>query len=517
MTEYREILRLISLGLSMRNIAGSVSRSRDTVSEVLKRAAKLGIQWPLPLEMTDSELQRILFPEKERATAGAGKIPDFEYIHKELAKPGVTMTLLWDEYCGECRSSGDIPYRYSQFCKLYRKYSLVTKATAHITRKPGESVEVDWAGQTAVIQDSVTGKNTAVYIFVAVLPSSQYAYVEAFPDRGLESWVTAHINAFSYFGGVPRMVIPDNLKTGVEKADWYSPVINRAYHEMAEHYGTAIVPTRVKRPKDKPSVEGAVRNISTWITAALRHGTYFSISELNEDIIRKLSSFNERPFQKRPGSRKSTFTEEEQGLLLPLPRERYEIAHWKKATVAFNYHISVEGHYYSVPYEYIKHMVDVRLTSRVVEVFYNGTRICSHPRLKGYQGQYRTIDEHMPAGHRKHGEWNSDRFIKWGRSIGPNTAEVVRSMLTRYKVEQQGYRSCMCILNMADKYSAERLEAACAKALSYTPHPAYRNITAILRSGQDKTHTRPIPEKINDDSHSFIRGAKYYGGENNAE
>jgi transposase len=332
MTEYREILRLNSLGLSGRSIAGSVSRSRNTVSDVLARASRQGLTWPLPLEMTDVELERRLYPEKVSGNSG-GKTPDYETIHKEISKPGVTMTLLWDEYCRSCRESGEIPYQYSQYCRLYRKYATLSKATMHINRKPGEQMEVDWAGQTATIRDPVTGDNIPAYIFVAVLPSSQYAYVEAFVSMNLESWITANVHAFSYFGGVPQMVVPDNLKTGVEKPGWYSPVINKTYHEMAEHYGTAIVPARVAHPKDKSSVEGNVGHISTWITAALRKQTYFSITELNGDIVQKLGDYNERPFQKRPGSRKSVFIEEEKDLLLPLPQTVYEIASWKQATV----------------------------------------------------------------------------------------------------------------------------------------------------------------------------------------
>jgi transposase len=368
---YREILRLSALGLSQRTIAGSLSRSRDTVSAVLSRAAKLELQWPLPLELTDEELKKMLFPEKEKAESV--RIPNCEYIHRELAKPGVTLTLLWDEYCQACRNSGEIPYQYSQYCKFYNKYAVISKATMRINRKLGERMEVDWAGQTTPIRDNVTGDNIPAYIFVAVLPASQYTYVEAFATQNLENWITGHINTFVHFGGVPRMVVPDNLKTGVDKVEWYTPVINKTYHEMAEHYGTAIVPARVKKPKDKPSVESAVGDISTWITAALRNQTYFSVSELNGDITKKLADFNERPFQKRPGSRKSVFVKEERDLLLPLPAVLYEIATWKKATVAFNYHICVENQYYSVPHEYIRYQVDVRTTSRTIEVLYRLT------------------------------------------------------------------------------------------------------------------------------------------------
>ena len=513
---YREILRLSSLGLSQRTIAGSLSRSRDTVSDVLARAAKLGLQWPLPLDVTDEELKKMLFPEKEKLASA--RTPDCEYIHKELAKPGVTLTLLWDEYCQKCKDSGEIPYQYSQFCKFYNRYAILSKATMHINRKPGERMEVDWAGQTASIRDSVTGDNIKVYIFVAVLPASQYTYVEAFSTQNLESWITAHIHAFTYFEGVPRMIVSDNLKTGVDKVEWYTPVINKTYHEMAEHYGTAIVPARVRKPRDKASVESTVGDISTWITAALRDQTYFSMNELNGDITKKLGDYNERPFQKRPGSRKSVFVEEERELLLPLPVVSYEIATWKKVTVAFNYHICADSQYYSVPYEYIRHQVDVRITSRMVEIFYNGLRISSHARLTGHNGQYRTVDEHMPPKHRKVGEWNAARFISWAQTMGPNIAEVIRSVLTGCKVEQQGYRTCMGILKMSDKYGVERLEAACARALSYTPQPTYRNLSAILKSGQDRVS---YPNKVKDNTvserHSFIRGAKYYGGDEHAE
>jgi transposase len=359
------------------------------VAEVLAQTKKMELEWPLPLDITDDELKKMLFPEKEKAASV--RTPDCEHIHKELSKPGVTLTLLWDEYCLQCKGSGEIPYQYSQYCKFYGKFAVISKATMHLNRKSGERMEVDWAGQTASIQDSVTGDGIPVYIFVAVLPASQYSYVEAFATRNLENWITAHIHAFAHFEGVPRMVIPDNLKTGVEKVEWYTPVINKTYHEMAEHYGTAIVPARVRKPRDKASVESTVGDISTWIIAALRNQTYFSVGELNGDIAKKLNDYNERPFQKRPGSRKNVFMEEERDLMLPLPVVPYEIATWKKAMVAFNYHICVDSQYYSVPHEYIRHQVDVRTTSRMVEVFYNGLRIASHPRLTGYHGQYRTV------------------------------------------------------------------------------------------------------------------------------
>jgi transposase len=438
-------------------------------------------------------------------------MPDVEYIHKEMAKSGVTLSLLWNEYCESCRINKEIPFMYTQFCRYYREYANVTKATMHIDHKPGEKLEVDWAGQKAAIIDSDTGKLIDAYIFVAVLSCSQYAYVEAFTSQNQENWIIAHVNAYSFFGGATRILVPDNLKTGVERVSWYTPVINKVYHEMSEHYGTAVIPARVRKPKDKPNAEGAVGVISTWIIAALRRQEFFSLRELNEAIREKLHEFNSKPFQKKPGSRLSTFLEDEKHALLPLPAAPYELATWKIATVQFNYHICVDKMNYSVPYEYIKHKVDVRITRNVIEVFFNNHRICSHSKLHGREGQYSTIVEHMPEDHKKYLLWNSERFISWAKSVGLNTTIAVKSILSRHKIEQQGYKSCMALLKLADKYAVNRLEAACEKALSYTPSPSYKSIETILKTGQDKV-VKEEPIKTNDSaSLGFTRGADYYG------
>ncbi|MGF9710664.1 IS21 family transposase [Paenibacillus naphthalenovorans] len=512
MTKYREILRLNSMGLSQRSIASSLQCSRNTVSEVLRRANEKDVSWPLPDDVAEADLQYLLFPEKNQASSR--KIPDCEYIHRELAKSGVTLSLLWTEYCESCRLSGEIPLMYTQYCNYYRKYAATTKATMHIQRKPGEQMEVDWAGQTASVVDRDTGEIMPVYIFVAVLPCSQYAYVEGFFTQNQESWIAAHVNAFAHFGGVPEILVPDNLKTGVEQSSWYSPVINKTYHEMAEHYGMAVIPARVRKPKDKPSVEGAVGSISTWILAALRKQTFFTLGELNQAIKEKLTAFNRKPFQKKPGSRLSAFLDEEKHTLQPLPAIAYECATWKVATVQFNYHIAVENMHYSVPYEYIKHKVDVRITKGVIEVFYNNHRICSHPRLYGRPGQYHTVSDHMPEKHKQFVEWNAERFISWAEQVGPFTSSAIRAILAGHRVEQQGYKACMGVLKLADKYSLTRLEAACARALSYTPSPSYRHISTILKSGQDtleEAATVEEPNKQSTNSHGFIRGATYYG------
>jgi transposase len=516
LTKYREILRLSSMGLSQRSIASSCQCSRNTASEVLTRANRKELTWPLPEDLTDEDLSLLLFPEKAQSSPQSRKIPDCEQIHRELAKSGVTLSLLWSEYCEVCRLNQEIPLQYTQFCNYYRKYAATTKATMHIQRKPGEQMEVDWAGQTAAIVDADTGEILPVYVFVAALPSSQYAYVEGFLSQNQECWIAAHLHAFAYFGGVPKILVPDNLKTGVEKSSWYSPVINKTYHEMAEHYGTAVIPARVRKPKDKPSVEGAVGIISTWIIAALRNQKFFSLADLNQAISEKLAGFNRKPFQKRPGSRLSTFLDEEKHTLQPLPVSAYELATWKIATVQFNYHISIEKMNYSVPYEYIKHKVDVRITKGVIEVFFNQQRICSHPRLSGRPGQYHTIQAHMPEKHKQYVQWNTERFLSWAQSVGPHTTTAIQAILASHRVEQQGYKACMGVLKLADKYSLVRLEAACARALSYTPNPSYKNISTILKTGLD---TIPAPSQATldqsverlENKHSFTRGASYYG------
>ena len=391
MTNYREILRLHSLGLNKTEIASSCQCARNTVAATLQRAANCGLQWPLPEEMSDKQLSERLFPSS--TSKPVYKMPDYASVHKELQRSGVTLNLLWLEYCDQCRAAGEIPYQSTQFNKYYADYLAKVNATMHLNHKPGEVMQVDWAGDTAAVIDTDTGEIIPAYVFVATLPYSGYSYVEAFFSMNQESWTTAHVNAYKYFGGVTRIIQCDNLKTGVQKHGKDEVVLNKSYQELAEHYGTAILPARVRTPKDKAAVEGTVGIISTFILAALRNRQFLSLLELNEAIWDRLETFNHKPFQKREGSRASSFAEE-RPFLRPLPPRPFELATWKVATVGPNYHISVERMNYSVPFEYIKQKVEVRLTKATVEVFYGGNRICSHPRLYGRFNQYSTIQEH---------------------------------------------------------------------------------------------------------------------------
>jgi transposase len=510
MTNYRELLRLHAGGISQRNIAASLGCSRNTVAKVLERADAQQLSWPIPETTTNVDLKDQLFPD--RGEVSIRQKPDFEYIYQELEKSGVTLSLLWAEYCEKCRTGETIPYKYTQYCKLYRDYAKKHKATMRIHHKPGQKMEIDWAGDTAHIIDNITGEQIKAYLFVAVLPYSMMGYVEACLETNMENWISSHTHAFDYFGGVTRILVSDNLKTGVDRIKRSGPVINRVYQEMAEYYDTVVIPARVRRPKDKPSAEGTVKVIGTWIVAALRNQEFFSIADLNEAIRRKLEEFNSKPFQKKDGSRKSVFLSEEKHTLLPLPHNAYELATWKIATVQYNYHISVEKMQYSVPYEYIKKKVDVRMTKHAVEVFYAGNRIASHIRMRGVPNQYSTTPEHMPEKHRKYLEWNSERFISWAREIGPHTETVIKSLLFTKKIEQQGYRSCMALLKSAEKYSEERVESACGKALEYTPSPSYKIVQTILKNGSDLLPEQQKPtQKPDDQAFGFVRGAEYFG------
>ena len=355
MTKYREILRLSSLGFSQQNIAYSCSVSKKTVNKVLKKAQELDISWPISEIQTDAVLAELFFPSTKALAEGKTKrMPDFAHIRKELLRNGVSKKLLWTEYMEECRLNSEEPLMYSQFCYYIQQDEQKRRATMHINRKPGEQVEVDWAGDPAHIIDPDTGEIINAYIFIGVMTYSQFTYAEAFINEKQRAWIAAHVHMYEYFGGVAKILVPDNCKTAViHNGGWYNQQLNTVYHEMAEHYGTAIIPARVRKPKDKPNAEGSVGNISTWIIAALRNEQFFSLAELNRAIKEKLDEFNKRLFQKKEGSRLDLFRDEELPLLATLPSTSYELAEWKQATVQFNYHISIDGMLYSVPYEYI--------------------------------------------------------------------------------------------------------------------------------------------------------------------
>ena len=407
MTKYREILRLLSNKLKTDEIVQACRVSKKTVIKVKKRAAELGISWPLGNDMTDEKLEAIMFP-RVSAPVSTKRMPDFEYIRKELLRNGVNKKLLWTEYLEQCRREGAEALMYSQFCYYTQQDEQKRHATMHIPRKPGQQAEVDWAGDTAYIIDRDSGEAIKAYIFVGAMSYSTYAFAEAFPDMKQGSWIKANVHMLEYFGGVPRMIIPDNTSTAVNHNGIRKErEINQSYQEFAEHYNTAIIPARVRRPKDKPVAEGSVSRISTWIVAALRNEHFCSFESLNREIRKKLDEYNSRPFTAKEGNRGELFREEELPLLAPLPATPYELASWKKAKVQFNYHITLDFMHYSCPYVLIGKDVDVRVTDSSVEIFFGQERVASHRRLYGRKGQYSTTPDHMPEKHRNFQEMYS--------------------------------------------------------------------------------------------------------------
>lgn len=511
MQDIKKILELRAQNRSQRFIAQALLISRNTVRNVFKLADEKGIYWCQVKSMDELTVQNLIFGSNPLNLVYVQ--PDFDYVHKELLKPGVTLNLLWEEYCEKCRSQNLPSYQRSNFYRLYNEHVKKNNLTMHINHKPGDRMMVDWDGKTMNVTDRYTGEVTTAYIFVATLPFSMYSYIQACSSMDSKNWIDCHVKAFNYFDGVPRLLIPDNLKTGViQNKKYEDPILNKSYQEMADHYKTTIIPARVKAPKDKAAAEGTVGVITTAIVAKLRNRTFFSFDELNKVIHDELEKFNSKPFQKKEGSRKSIYFEEEKDFMMSLPEREFELSEWKTATVQLNYHVSVDRMNYSVPYEYVGKRVEVKMTRSEIEIFYKGNRISSHKRLYGRKNQYSTTEDHMPENHKLF-TWNGERFRKWAVSIGPNTFKVIDIQLKKYKVEEQAYKGCLSLLKLSDKYTGARLEKACQLALEHISEPGYKNIRMILESGQDK---KTSSVKENDDEENLkyacMRGKEYYGG-----
>jgi len=508
MVDYKQILRLRAEGVSQRGIADVLGCSRNTVAAVFAAATAAGVGFGEVADLAADEVRHRLLPEPARSESDR-VTPDFEYVHRELVRPSVTLLLLWNEYVAACRESGGVPYRYSFFNEQYRRWVVSTGASMRIQRTPGESIEVDWAGDAMSFADPLSGAPTDAWLFVAALSFSAFTYVEAFIDMTLVSWIDAHVHAFEAFGGTTRLLVPDNLRTGVSKADRYEPVLNPAYAGLAEHYRTAIVPARVKRPRDKPVVEGSVRFVANQVAAVLRDRRFVGLAELNEAIFELVDQINARPFQKREDSRWIVFVRDEKPLLHPLPQVRFELADLRKAKVGPNYHVQVDRNFYSVPSTLIGCSLDVRVTSGTVEVFVGAERVACHARFKGVRGRYSTVAEHMPAGHRHRlADWSPARFEQWAATIGPNTVAAIQAILASRKIVEQSYRSCLGVMSLAKRQGgAARLEDTCGRALAATLAPSYTLIKKLWTTWQPAD---PPPAASVGDAR-FVRGADYYG------
>ena len=511
MRKTKEVLRLFyDQKLSKRQIARSCNIAPSTVREYLRKAQQVGINWPLPDGMDDEALETRLFPEETAFVANNHPQPDMEEIHEELRKKGVTRQLLWFEY----KEKYPDGYEYSQYCELYRQWSKHLDITLRHEHKAGEKLFVDFAGKGIDVIDPASGEARVAQLFVAVLGASNYTFVLAVPDQSLPWWITCHTRAFDYYGGLSEIIVPDNLKSGVSRACRYEPDLNPTYHRMGQHYGVAIIPARARKPKDKAKVEAGVLVVTRWITAALRHYTFFSIDDLNQKIVELLLKLNMRKFKKLNTCRKELFESLEKAVLRPLPNEPYQYTEWKEASVNIDYHVEVDQHYYSVPYALVGKRVGVWITSQTIEILMNNKRVWLHPRSY-VKGGYTTVKEHRPKSHQEYLKWTPSRIIEWAGVIGPHTAALVDAVIKERAHPEQGYRASLGIIRLEKRYGKDRLEAASRRAVAIKAY-SYKSVVSILKTGLDQM---PLPlaevaeerkEVTLPRNHHNVRGSRYY-------
>jgi transposase len=503
----KEVLRLhFEAGLSERQISKICVLGKGTVRRFLKRAEAAGVSWPLPPGLEDAALEKQLFPPPPRPSAGQRPQPDYTAIHKELKGPNVTLQLLWEEYKQEHPDG----YSYSRFSELYGEWSRRLDLVLRQDHRAGEKMFVDHAGQTVAVIDRLTGESRDAYVFVAVLGASNYTYAGATWTRGLRDWISSHVRAFEFFQGCTRLVVPDNWKSGVKQPCYYEPELNPTYNDLAVHYGVGILPARPYHARDKAKVEAGVQVVQRWVLAALRKRQFFSLAEVNEAIGALTAKLNQRPFRKLPGSREELYRSVDLPALRPLPVQPYVFAEWKRARVNIDYHVELEHHYYSVPYQLVGKEVDARSTPTTVEILYQGKRVASHAR-SSRPGKHSTLPEHRPKAHQKYLEWTPSRIVEWAATIGPFTAQLAERIMAEKPHPEQGYRSCMGLIGLGRRYGNERLEAAAQRAIHLQAH-SYPSVKSILARGLDRQtviESAPLAPPV---EHPNIRGAAYYAG-----
>jgi transposase len=507
MRKIREVLRLkFESRLSHERIAAATGLSKGAVSNYVQRAVRKALGWPLPPELDDAVLERLLF--KQAAARAGYAIPDFAHIHQELKRRGVTLQLLWEEYHA---AEAERAYRYSQFCERYRSYRERLARSMRQVHRAGEKLFIDYSGDTLEVIDALSGEIRTAEIFVAVMGASKYTYAEATWTQTLPDWIGSHIRAFEYLGSVPALLVPDNLKSAIKEACRYEPQATSTYEDLARHYGTAILPARPYRARDKAAVEMSVLVVQRWILARLRNRQFFSLGELNAAIAELLVDLNGRPFKKLPGSRASAFESIDRPAMKALPATRYEYADWRKARAGVDYHLEFDRHYYSVPHALVRQDIIVRATATTIECFFKSRRVAAH--IRSYvPGAHTTIPEHMPDSHRRHREWTPGRLLNWGAKIGPGTRAVVQWQLEHRPHPEQGYRACLGLLNVAKTYGEQRLEAACRRALAIGA-PTRKRVLAILEAKLDQ-HPELFPAEAAPATaaltHANVRGADYF-------
>ena len=512
MRKIKEILRLrLEAKLSYREIALALNIGYGTVVDYVKRAEQAGINWPTPADLSECELGRMLFPTQPTGGHRRFTDPNFIEIHQELKQKGVTKQLLWQEYRQQHPGDG---YSYAQFCHRYLIWLGCQKRSMRQLHRAGEKLFVDYCGPTMPVVNPDTGEMRQAQIFVAVLGASNYTFACATWTQGKADWLNAHVKAFEFFGGVPEIVVPDNLKSAVSKAHRYTPEINASYQQLVAHYQTAIIPARPYKPKDKAKAEVAVQIVERWIMARLRHQAFFTLATLNQAIQELLVDLNQRPFKKLPGTRRSQFEQLDKPVLRALPLQPYHYVDIKQARVHIDYHIEYAKHYYSVPHHLVKQQVEVQASDNTVAIYHHGQRVASHPRCYT-QGGHSTCTEHMPHSHRAVQEWSSERFLSWAGDIGAETREVVSGLLQQKRHREQNYRSILALLSNAKKYGRDRLNRACDRALLINS-PTRCSVESILKQGLDQvslsteTQQQAEQEELNLDHHENVRGEDYY-------
>lgn len=503
MRKIREVLRLKSLGLTVRATSESLGIGHSTVADYLQRAEQAGLSWPLAEGLEDDVLEKSLFPEDPREEVGH-RMPEWAQVHKELRRKHVTLALLWNEY----KQDHPDGYAYSQFCALYRKWVRSLALCMHQEHKAGEKLFVDYSGDGIPMLDVATGQPAEAQLFVAVLGASSYTYAEATPTQTIPDWIVSHVHALEFFGGVPRLIVPDQTRTGVKTSCRYDPELTPAYADMAKHFDTCVMPARPRRPKDKAKVERGVLLAQRWIIARLRHRVLVGIDAVNAAVSDLLKSLNTRPMRRLGKSRRELFEELDKPCLKPLPVQRYEFSEWKiGARVNVDYHVEFQNHFYSVPYNHRGREVDIRATATMVEILLNHGRIASHRRSHKRFG-YTTVFDHMPRSHQKHLEWTPSRIIDWGKKIGSAAAELLERIMNERPHPEQGYRACLGIIRLEKRYGRERVEKACARALR-CQRCTYRSVESILKNNlEDKS----LPDRTAKSlpSHENVRGSRYY-------
>ena len=502
MRKIREVLRLKhEQGLSHQAVAQACAVGVGTVNRYLQRAAQRGLGWPLPADLDDAALEARLFP---RAAPVLDRIrPDCAYIHRELKRDSVTLQLLWEEYA-QIHPDG---YGRTQFCEIYRQWTRRLRPSMRQVHRAGEKTFIDYSGKRPSLVDRRTGELRRVELFVAVLGASSLTYAAATETQQLPNWIDAHIRMVEYFGGATTLWVPDQLKSAITRPCRYEPGVNRTYEDLATHYGAVVVPARPRKPRDKAAVENCVLIAQRWILARLRDQTFFELGPLNAAIRVLLDELNDRPMKKLGVSRRALYEQVDRPALRSLPTARYVLAHWKLCRANIDYHVEVERHVYSVPFQLVREQVEVRYTTNTVEIFYRGKRLTSHRRR--YDGQPSTHREHMPSAHRAHAEWTPSRLIRWAEQAGPATGQLVAQIIERRPHPEQGYRACLGIMRLGQQYGNDRLDAASARAMALGSY-RYRTVKNILAAGQDRLPLEPAAETTPTPTHTNIRGADYY-------